>query len=82
MPKYVCTTCSEVFYYKKQIITFNLSIKNSLTYNKCHKKIKTSYNVTFQIHEAKEPKGEKGKRRDEGSDNETETKSPQKYVAI
>ena len=62
---------------KQQIITQQFPLHTI----KYHQKIfKASYNLTFQIHEDKEPKGEKRKRRGEGSDDDIETKSCQKYI--
>ena len=62
---------------KQQIITQQFPL-HTIKYHQ--KNFKASYNLTFQIYEDKEPKGEKRKRRGEGSDDDIETKSCQKYI--
>ena len=66
------------FYIKKQQIITQQFPLHTIKYHQ--KFFKASYNLTFQIHEDKEPKGEKRKRRGKGSDDDIETKSCQKYI--
>ena len=61
---------------KQQIITQQFPL-HTIKYPK--KIFKASYNLTFQIHKDREPKGEKRKR-GKGSDDDIETKSCQKYI--